>query len=74
MSSVGWLRTTRDRGRPAHGRRQGQRQGPRQTADIKATAPVFHTQGQNLSKALTTLDGLGKPWGDDEQGKQFGDA
>ncbi|MYU47636.1 hypothetical protein GTV15_05885 [Streptomyces sp. SID7803] len=37
------------------------------TADIKATAPVFHTQGQNLSKALTTLvttlDGLGKPWG-----------
>ncbi|MGW7459477.1 hypothetical protein [Streptomyces sp. NPDC054797] len=48
------------------------------TADIKLTAPVFHTQGQNLSKALTTLvtalDGLGKPWGDDEQGKAFGDA
>ncbi|MCM2410990.1 MULTISPECIES: hypothetical protein [unclassified Streptomyces] len=48
------------------------------TADIKATAPVFHTQGKNLSTALTTLvttlDGLGAPWGDDEQGKKFGDA
>ncbi|MEV0410340.1 hypothetical protein AB0I68_05870 [Streptomyces sp. NPDC050448] len=48
------------------------------TADIKSTAPIFHTQGKNLSKALTTLvttlDGLGKPWGDDEQGKAFGDA
>lgn len=48
------------------------------TADIKATAAVFHTQGQNLSKALTTLvttlDGLGAPWGDDEQGKEFHQA
>ncbi|AYV30703.1 hypothetical protein HET69_03930 [Streptomyces sp. CJ_13] len=48
------------------------------TADIKLTAPVFHTQGKNLSTALTTLvttlDGLGSPWGDDEQGKAFGDA
>ncbi|MEU3776092.1 hypothetical protein AB0F11_23325 [Streptomyces sp. NPDC032472] len=48
------------------------------TADIKSTAPVFHTQGKNLSTALTTLvttlDGLGAPWGDDEQGKSFGDA
>ncbi|MFE3996803.1 hypothetical protein ACFXPW_34715 [Streptomyces goshikiensis] len=48
------------------------------TADIKSTAPIFHTQGKNLSTALTTLvttlDGLGSPWGDDEQGKAFGDA
>ncbi|MFJ1900010.1 MULTISPECIES: hypothetical protein [unclassified Streptomyces] len=48
------------------------------TADIKSTAPVFHEQGKNLSTALTTLvttlDGLGAPWGDDEQGKAFGDA
>ncbi|MFK4222817.1 hypothetical protein [Streptomyces sp. NPDC019890] len=48
------------------------------TADIKLTAPVFHTQAQNLSTALTTLvttlDGLGAPWGDDEQGKKFYDA
>lgn len=48
------------------------------TADIKATAPVFHTRGRNPSTALTTLvttlDGLGAPWGDDEQGKAFGDA
>lgn len=47
-------------------------------ADIKAAAPVFHEQGRNLSTALTTLirtlDGLGRPWGDDEQGKQFQDA
>lgn len=48
------------------------------TADIKLTAPVFHVQAKNLSAALTTLvttlDGLGSPWGDDEQGKTFGDA
>jgi hypothetical protein len=48
------------------------------TADIKLTAPVFHEQAKNLSKALTTLvttlDGLGAPWGDDEQGKSFYDA
>ncbi|MEU6662246.1 hypothetical protein [Streptomyces sp. NPDC046821] len=48
------------------------------TADIKASAPVFHEQAKNLSKALTTLvttlDNLGKPWGDDKQGKEFGDA
>ncbi|GHJ40492.1 hypothetical protein [Streptomyces sp. TS71-3] len=45
-------------------------------SDIKAAAPMFHTQATNLSTALTnlvtTLDGLGKPWGDDEQGKAFG--
>jgi uncharacterized protein YukE len=48
------------------------------TADIQATAPVFHTQGKKLSDALTTLiktlDGLGKPWGDDKPGKKFGDS
>lgn len=46
------------------------------TADIKAAAPVFHEQAQKLSEALTklvtTLDGLGEPWGDDKQGKAFG--
>jgi hypothetical protein len=46
-------------------------------SDVKAAAPAFHTQAQNLSKALTTLittlDGLGKPWGEDEQGKEFGE-
>ncbi|KNB53014.1 hypothetical protein AC230_10485 [Streptomyces caatingaensis] len=45
------------------------------TADIKAVAPVFRRQGKKLSDALTTLvntlDGLGKPWGDDKPGKQF---
>jgi hypothetical protein len=45
-------------------------------SDIKAAAPTFHTQATNLSTALTnlvtTLDGLGKPWGDDDQGKDFG--
>ncbi|MFE5024827.1 hypothetical protein ACFRAO_16190 [Streptomyces sp. NPDC056656] len=48
------------------------------TADIKASAPVFHEQAKNLSKALTTLvttlDNLGKPWGDDKEGKEFGDV
>ncbi|WP_307811631.1 hypothetical protein [Streptomyces sp. AV19] len=43
------------------------------TADIKAVAPVFHRQSKKLSDALTTLvstlDGLGKPWGDDKPGK-----
>lgn len=47
-------------------------------ADIKAAAPTFHEQAKNLSTALktlvTTLDGLGKPWGDDKQGKEFEDA
>ncbi|MEV6723793.1 hypothetical protein AB0M94_22995 [Streptomyces xanthochromogenes] len=48
------------------------------TADIKSAAPVFQEQAKNLSKALTalitTLDGLGKPWGDDKQGKEFEDV
>ncbi|MFE9413015.1 hypothetical protein ACFYN0_30110 [Streptomyces sp. NPDC006704] len=48
------------------------------TTDIKSAAPVFQEQGKNLSKALTTListlDGLGKPWGEDKQGKEFEDV
>ncbi|WP_456293643.1 hypothetical protein [Streptomyces mirabilis] len=48
------------------------------TADLKRAAPDFHEGANNLSKALTTLvttlDSLGKPWGDDKQGKEFGDA
>jgi hypothetical protein len=27
-----------------------------------------------LDRLVTTLDGLGRPWGDDKQGKEFGDA
>ncbi|MER6032086.1 hypothetical protein [Streptomyces sp. NPDC001851] len=46
------------------------------TADIKAAAPAFHQGAMDLSKALTTLittlDGLGEPWGHDEQGNHFG--
>ncbi|MGW1073893.1 hypothetical protein [Streptomyces sp. NPDC002537] len=45
------------------------------TADLKSSAPVFHEQGQKLSQALTTLvetlDGLGKPWGEDDGVKKF---
>ncbi|GHF35364.1 hypothetical protein GCM10010218_15750 [Streptomyces mashuensis] len=45
------------------------------TADIKAAAPVFQEQGKKLSDALTklitTLDDLGKPWGKDDAGKDF---
>ncbi|WP_405617091.1 hypothetical protein [Streptomyces sp. NBC_00076] len=48
------------------------------TADIKAAAPAFHQGAVDLSKALTTLiktlDGLGEPWGHDEQGEKFGNA
>ncbi|MGV9990289.1 hypothetical protein [Streptomyces sp. NPDC003374] len=44
-------------------------------ADLKATAPHFHTHSSDLAKALTKLKaGLaaaGSPWGDDEQGKKF---
>ncbi|MFJ4920731.1 hypothetical protein [Streptomyces sp. NPDC088725] len=44
-------------------------------ADLKATAPHFHTHSADLAKALTKLKtGLaaaGSPWGDDEQGKAF---
>lgn len=45
------------------------------TSDLKTAAPVFHEQSKKLSSALTelitTLDGLGKPWGADDAGKQF---
>ncbi|MEU5418968.1 hypothetical protein ACFY1P_13850 [Streptomyces sp. NPDC001407] len=45
------------------------------TADLKSAAPVFHEQSKHLSEALTTLvktlDGLGKPWGEDDAGKEF---
>lgn len=48
------------------------------TADLKRAAPDFQEGAKNLGKALTTLvttlDGLGGPWGDDKQGKEFGDA
>ena len=45
------------------------------TSDLKDAAPVFHEQSKKLSKALTTLitklDGLGKPWGNDDAGQKF---
>ena len=45
------------------------------TADLESAAPVFQTQAERLSDALTALvtalDGLGKPWGQDSQGKKF---
>lgn len=48
------------------------------TADLKRAARDFHEGAKNLSKALTTLvttlDNLGKPWGNDKQSKEFGDA
>ncbi|WP_424887549.1 WXG100 family type VII secretion target [Streptomyces sp. XH2] len=48
------------------------------TADLKSAAPTFSEQSGKLREALTelttTLDGLGAPWGADEQGKTFGDS
>ncbi len=48
------------------------------TADLKASAPTFHTQSETLRRAASTLteklDALGAPWGGDEQGRTFGDA
>lgn len=48
------------------------------TEDLKKAAPAFAKQGQALAEAAATLkrtlDGLGAPWGDDEQGAKFGDA
>jgi uncharacterized protein YukE len=45
---------------------------------MRSVAPQFATQSARLDKALgalkDTLDGLGAPWGDDKQGKQFGHA
>ncbi|WP_338018169.1 hypothetical protein [Streptomyces taklimakanensis] len=48
------------------------------TADLKASAPTFHTQSEKLRQAASTLkeklDALGAPWGGDEQGRTFGDS
>ncbi|MBT2383502.1 hypothetical protein [Streptomyces sp. ISL-11] len=45
------------------------------TADIKSAAPTFHEQsiklGEALTTLITTLDGLGKPWGKDDAVKDF---
>ncbi|MFJ4002013.1 hypothetical protein ACIPWL_00885 [Streptomyces sp. NPDC090023] len=44
-------------------------------ADLKATAPHFHTHSTDLAKALTklrtALSATGSPWGTDEQGYAF---
>ncbi|MEU8031148.1 MULTISPECIES: WXG100 family type VII secretion target [unclassified Streptomyces] len=44
-------------------------------ADLKQTAPHFHTHSTDLTKALTKLKtalaAAGSPWGDDKQGKEF---
>lgn len=46
-----------------------------QVPELKLAAPVFGTQSRKLSTALTTLittlDGLGSPWGDAPSGKKF---
>ena len=48
------------------------------TGDQHATAPTFHHQSKALQEAAsalkTALDGLGAPWGNDEQGMKFHDA
>ncbi|MFF1917892.1 WXG100 family type VII secretion target [Streptomyces sp. NPDC058239] len=48
------------------------------TQDLKEAAPTFQEQSKALgdaAKALReSLDALGSPWGDDEQGQEFGDA
>ncbi|MFC5149048.1 WXG100 family type VII secretion target [Streptomyces aureoversilis] len=48
------------------------------TADLKSAAPVFSEHSGKLREALseltTTLDGLGAPWGADDQGKAFGES
>ncbi|MEU9303082.1 hypothetical protein [Streptomyces sp. NPDC048269] len=45
------------------------------TADLKATAPVFHDQSEALGTALGTLAAplakAGAAWGDDDPGKEF---
>ncbi|MFF5446966.1 hypothetical protein [Streptomyces sp. NPDC012888] len=44
-------------------------------ADLKASAPTFSAQSEALRKAADelhkALQGLGKPWGDDERGEEF---
>jgi hypothetical protein len=48
------------------------------TDDLHSTAPAFSAQSKALREAAaklkTTLDGLGAPWGGDEQGTKFHDA
>ncbi|MFH8679519.1 WXG100 family type VII secretion target [Streptomyces lydicus] len=48
------------------------------TDQLKSEAPRFHRESVALAKAAeklkNSLDGLGEPWGDDEQGKKFGHA
>ncbi|MEV6398027.1 hypothetical protein AB0M39_25180 [Streptomyces sp. NPDC051907] len=48
------------------------------TADIKASAPGFHTQSEALRTAAVTLkqelDALGAPWGGEEEVAKFRDA
>ncbi|MEU7180852.1 MULTISPECIES: WXG100 family type VII secretion target [Streptomyces] len=42
---------------------------------LRSAAPTFHRESVALERATTklrhTLDGLGEPWGGDEQGKKF---
>ncbi|WP_405621104.1 WXG100 family type VII secretion target [Streptomyces sp. NBC_00076] len=44
-------------------------------AELKKTAPHFHTHSTDLAKALTklklALSAAGSPWGDDDQGHAF---
>lgn len=48
------------------------------TQDLKKAAPTFQQQSTALANAARalkqSLDALGSPWGDDEQGQKFGDA
>lgn len=48
------------------------------TDQLKSEAPKFHRESGALAKATEklkhSLDGLGAPWGDDEQGKKFGNV
>ncbi|MFG2528986.1 WXG100 family type VII secretion target [Streptomyces sp. NPDC048516] len=45
------------------------------TDQLKNEAPKFHRESAALAKAAGklkhSLDGLGEPWGNDEQGKKF---
>ncbi|GAU65009.1 hypothetical protein SSP35_01_03460 [Streptomyces sp. NBRC 110611] len=45
------------------------------TDQLKSAAPTFHRESAALEQATAklrhTLDGLGEPWGGDEQGKKF---
>ncbi|MCK7623015.1 WXG100 family type VII secretion target [Streptomyces sp. RS10V-4] len=48
------------------------------THQLKNEAPKFNRESAALAKAAEklkhALDGLGEPWGDDEQGKKFEDV